>query len=167
MSGGAASGRKGTRYEQQLVRFLHDAGYGALRLPSSGSATDRDLPDVLAGYPVVYPYGKHDRIEVEDRSHVQSDRFATDTLAVELKSGKATTLYVDESEVEDLRAFAERWGATTYLGARPTTQATGREHYLVRPDDARRTDGGRYGLPRADLAERASLVVGPDGVEHL
>lgn len=141
---------KGSVYERELVNAFDAAGWGALRLPSSGSAIDRDLPDVLAGRPVPVPgRGKF-----------------TETLAIEAKSGKATTLYVDAVEVDALEAFARRWGATPYLSARFTTQGSATDHYLVAPEDARRTDGGAYGLPRVDAAERASVVVGSGGVEE-
>lgn len=149
MSGGAASGRKGSRYERELVEYLRDDEWGALRLPSSGSATERELPDVLAGTPWPDQYVG-----------------ASELLAVELKCGDATTLYVDGDEVADLKAFAVTWGAEPYLGARRTTRGTDRRHYLLRPDDARETDGGNYGLPAAELEERASVVVGPEGVER-
>lgn len=144
MSGGAASGQKGSRYEREIVGYCRDAGYGALRIPSSGSATTRDLPDVLVGHP---------------------DMGLSNLLAIECKSGSATTLYVDGAEVDALESFAQTWGATAYLSARRTTRGTDTRHYLVRPADARQTDGGNYGLPSAELTDRASLAVGPDGIE--
>lgn len=173
MTGGAASGKKGASYERELVDRLRDAGYGALRLPSSGSATERDLPDVLAGC-------KNDWRDYLDtiaepftvnRSHTNALTAAqnigrkSDLMAVECKSGKATTLYVDESEVDALEAFAATWGATPYLGARSTRQGTPTGHFLVAPDDARRTDAA-YGLPIDGIAERVSVVVGAEGVRE-
>ena len=137
---------KGSRYERELVNRFRASEWGALRLPSSGSATDADLPDVLAGRGVA---------QTLTRSHL---------LAVELKAGDATTLYVDEAEVAALERFADRWGATPILGARFTTQGSETHTYLVRPADARRTDGGNYGLPRADIDGRAEWLVTPDGV---
>jgi hypothetical protein len=38
MSGGRASREKGNRAERHLVRLLHDAGFGAERIPLSGAA---------------------------------------------------------------------------------------------------------------------------------
>ena len=147
--GGAASGQKGTAYERELVQAFRAAGWGALRLPSSGSATDRELPDVLAGEPFMLS---------NDPS-----RRATSLWAIEAKSGKSTTLYVDEQEVEALRAYAGRWGARAFISGRFTTQGTSTAHYLLDPDDARITDGGRYGIPQADAAERAYATIDPDG----
>ena len=129
--GGAASGQKGSRYERELVSHFRDSGWGALRLPSSGSATDRELPDVLAGTPRQSTGGGE----------------LSNLWAIEAKSGKAPTLYVDGDEVSALRAFADVWGATPLLGARSTRRGTPTAHYLVRPADARQTGGGNYGLP--------------------
>lgn len=155
--GGAASGAKGAQRERELVNYFADAGWGALRLPSSGSATDRELPDVLAGRP-------REATPKAGWTHPKPVKTYTQSFAIEAKSGKATTLYVDASEVEDLRAFADRWGATPYLAARSTQQATDTCHYLVAPEDARMTPSGRFGLPIDDIEERASVRVGGDGV---
>ena len=152
MSGGAASGQRGSRYERELVGHFRDAGWGALRLPSSGSATARDLPDVLAG-----------RANPPNALGEQT----TWLYAVEAKSGKASTLYVDGDEVAAIRAFADVWGATPLLGARSTRRGTPTAHYLVRPADARQTGGGNYGLPIDGIEERVYAVVGSDGVEVL
>lgn len=149
----------GARYERETVDRLDAAGYAAIRIPSSGSRTDRDLPDVLAGRPVVYPYGPHDRIEIEDRGDVQSDRFAADALAIEVKSGQAPTLYADAAEVAALERFADRFGARAFLAARSTQRGTPTATFLVAPADARRTDEGNYGLPVDGIDERASVVL--------
>lgn len=140
--GGAASGRKGANYERKLVNALRMSGFGALRFPASGSATTRSVPDVMAAQP------REDGL--------------TELWGIELKSGKGTTLYVDDPEVFKLRAWARRWGARMLLGARFTTQATGRNHWLVDPDDARRTKKA-YGLPVDDVQDRAFAVVHEDG----
>lgn len=134
-----------SRYERELLNALDALGWALMRAPSSGSATDRDLPDLLAGRPIV----------------TEDGALYAEAWAIEHKSGSATTLYVDEDEVEGLRSFGDAFGAMPLLAARPTTQATGREHYLVEPEHARRTDGGNYGLPVAELDARAFAVVTP------
>lgn len=144
--GGRKSGQKGTRYERELVTALHAAGFGSMRLPSSGSATKRELPDLLVGRPM------------PDADH-HTGRPTSFLWAIEAKSGDATTLYVKQSEVDDLTAFAERWGARPLLSARFTTNGTPTDHYLVEPDAARITPQGNYGLPVDDVAERAFAVV--------
>lgn len=145
--GGASPAQKGTAYEQELVNRFKSDGWGALRLGASGGGGDADLPDVLAGRPM-------------------SDWDYSIVWSIELKSGKATTLYVDAEEVEALRSFAQQWGARPFLGARFTTQGSGTETWLVPPGRARGpTDAGSYGLPVADVDERAAVVVSDEGVE--
>lgn len=126
----------GSDRERELVNTLEACGWAAMRCPSSGSATTRDLPDVLAGNPGA-------------------------SVAIELKSGKGTTLYVDQQEVEALERFADRFGATPLLAARWTSQATGVKIWGVPPTDARKTDSGNYGLPVEDIQERAAVVWTP------
>lgn len=126
------------RYERELVNILTDLEYGAVRIPTSGAATDRDLPDVLYAQP--------------------TRNGDADAYAVEHKSGRDTTLYVEGSEVAALERFCAAFGAKPRLGARYTSQATPTSHYLVDPDDARMTDGGNYGLPTDDIDERAAVV---------
>lgn len=158
-SGGAASSAKGTRYEQELTSTLRDLGFGALRIPSSGSATDEDLPDVLSGRNYTFPV----EWDEFDKGQMLPSRLQTvsEAWAIEVKAGDATTLYVDEAEVNALIRFAGHFGATPYLGARFTTQGTPTTHYLVEPGNARITDGGHYGLPVNDIEDRASVKIHP------
>lgn len=147
--GGAASGRKGSKYERKLVNAFGDAGWFAMRCPSSGSATADDLPDVIAMNPTSDPF-----------------RPSPDVFFIEHKSGDATTLYVSEDEVEALRRAARMAGATPLLGGRSTERGTSTDHYLIAPDQARITDGGNYGLPLGtweDIEGRAYATVREDG----
>ena len=143
------SGKKGTRYERELVNRFESLGWGALRCPASGGATDRELPDVLVA--------KRSTIGPEDLRLSQA-------LAIELKSGKSTTLYVNREEVYALRSFAQSFGATPLLGARFTTQASSTDIYLVKPEDARMTPKA-YGLPLSDIEDRAYMRVTTDSIE--
>ena len=43
------SNSKGSRRERELVNKLDEDGYAVMRAPASGAATERELPDVLAG----------------------------------------------------------------------------------------------------------------------
>lgn len=152
------SSAKGAARERELVSRFHANNWGALRIGASGSGGDADLPDVLAGRPALGP------------STVDEPASLAELWSIELKSGQTTTLYVTDREVEDLRRFADAWGATPLLGARFTH--TSGDHYdktatyLVRPSDARVTDGGAFGLPVADIEERAYAVVSDDKVER-
>lgn len=142
--GSAVSGR----YEREFVNILTGLGYGAVRIPTSGSATDRDLPDVLYAEAV--------------ETGPTLDTVYADAYAVEHKSGRATTLYVDEAEVAALRRFCDAFGAEPMLAARYTRQATGKGHYCVRPDDARRTPEGNFGLPLDGIKDRAAMIFHPN-----
>jgi Holliday junction resolvase len=144
----------GARYERELVNTLDACGYVAMRAPSSGSATERELPDVLAMRPVPQAVDAHGGVlELVTSAEV---------LAIEAKSTSSTTAYADEAEVEDLARFAEQAGATPLVAGRFKRQGYDREHFLVAPEDCRRTQGdaeGNYGVPAADARERAALVV--------
>ena len=143
------SGKKGSRYERELVNRFDSLGWGAFRCPASGGATNRELPDILAG------------LALDGDAY----NFALSrALAIELKSGKSTTLYVDREEVYALRSFAQSFGATPLLGARYTTQASSTDIYLVKPEDARMTPNA-YGLPISDIEDRAYMRVTKDSIE--
>lgn len=126
----------GTSYERDLARLLDGLDYHVMRSPASGSV-DRDQPDLLAAHPT------------------------EDTLALELKSGKADILYVEESEVLALERVAAAFDATPYLVARFTSQATPAAYYTVAPRDARVTEGGNYALPVGGIEGRASITFEP------
>jgi Holliday junction resolvase len=84
---------KGARRERELLSEISEYGYVGLRAPSSGSTTDRELPDVLAGK--------------EGTS-----------IAIEVKTSSKDVIYVDKTEIEDLQMFSEAFGAEYYLGVK-------------------------------------------------
>jgi Holliday junction resolvase len=110
---------KGARRERELVDELDEAGFAVMRAPASGSATDRDLPDVLAG---------------------DGDQF----YAIEAKSSAGDPIYLDGDEVAALVYFARNFGANARIGVR-FDQA---DWYFFHPDDLYRTDGGNYRVKR-------------------
>lgn len=85
--------RKGERRERELVNLLDGVGFAVMRAPASGSATDRDLPDVLAG---------------------NGESF----YAIEAKSSSGNPIYLDAEEVEALTFFAENFGALPRIAIR-------------------------------------------------
>lgn len=87
------SSRKGARAERGLVNWLAENGWAVMRAPASGSATDRDLPDVLFG---------------------DGERF----VAAEVKSSGEDIIYLDESEVDSLQYFADAFGAEAMAAVR-------------------------------------------------
>ncbi|EMA43984.1 Holliday junction resolvase Hjc [Halococcus saccharolyticus] len=109
------SNAKGDRRERELVNELDDAGFAVMRAPASGSATDRELPDVLAG----------------------NDG---DFYAIEAKSSAGDPIYLTGEEVEALVYFAQNFGAKPRIGVRFDREAW----YFFHPGDCYVTDGGNY-----------------------
>jgi len=85
--------RKGDRRERELVNALDELGFAVMRAPASGSATERELPDVLAG---------------------DGDVF----YAIEAKSSAGDPIYLTGDEVEALRYFAQNFGARPRIAVR-------------------------------------------------
>lgn len=119
----------GSQYERKLCRLLDAKGYHIMRAPSSGAATDRELPDVL--------YSKVDE----------------PTVAGELKATATKIAYYDDDEVAALRSFATAFGAKPRLIARYKGDTS---YYVYRIDDARKTDGGNYAVDLA-LDEHSTI----------
>ena len=117
----ANSNEKGDRRERELVNELDGAGFAVMRAPASGSATERELPDVLAG---------------------DGDDF----YAIEAKSSSGAPIYLDGEEVEALLFFARNFGAKPRIGVRFDRE----DWYFFHPgDDAVHvTDGGNYRVKR-------------------
>ena len=125
------SNAKGDRRERELVNKLDSAGFAVMRAPASGSATDRELPDVLAG---------------------DGDRF----YAIEAKSSAGDPIYLDGEEVTALVYFARNFGANPRIGVRFDHE----DWYFFHPEELHTTDGGNYRVKReraladgTDLAE--------------
>ena len=106
---------KGDRRERELVNELDEAGFAVMRAPASGAATDRDLPDVLAG---------------------DGERF----YAIEAKSSAGDPIYLTGEEVEALIYFAQNFGAKPRIGVRFDRE----DWYFFHPGDLYVTDGGNY-----------------------
>lgn len=113
------SNRKGERRERELVNKLDDAGFAVMRAPASGSATPRELPDVLAGD-------------------------GTDFYAIEVKSSGGDPIYVDGEEIADLEFFATGFGAEPRLGVRFDRE----DWYFFEPEELYETDGGNFRVKR-------------------
>ena len=143
------SNAKGDRRERELVNALDDAGFAVLRAPASGSATERELPDVLAG---------------------DGESF----YAIEAKSSAGDPIYLTGEEVAAVVYFARNFGANPRIAARFDRE----DWFFFHPGDLHTTDGGNYrvkkaealagGTPFDDLVADAEKVamdevaVGPD-----
>lgn len=107
---------KGTHYERDLVRKLYDAGFAVIRSPTSGGATSRELPDIIAGN------GKR-------RMY----------LAIEVKFTKELPLYIRAEQIENLLEFSERFGATPMIAVKMPR----REWRFVKADKLDKTARGK------------------------
>ncbi len=114
-----SASRKGDRRERELVNALDEAGFAVMRAPASGSATDRELPDVLAG---------------------DSETF----YAIEAKSRADDRIYLDGEEIEALVYFARNFGAKPRVGVRFDRE----DWFFFHPANLYQTDGGNYRVTR-------------------
>jgi len=112
------------RRERELVNRLDEAGFAVMRAPASGSATERELPDVLAG---------------------DSETF----YAIEAKSSAGNPIYLTGEEVEALVFFARNFGAKPRIGARFDRE----DWYFFHPSDCHVTDGGNYRIKKETALE--------------
>ncbi len=110
-----SANRKGDRRERELVNRLDEAGFAVMRAPASGSATDRELPDVLAG---------------------DGEQF----YAIEAKSSAGDPIYLTGEEVEALIYFARNFGAKSRIAVRFDRE----DWYFFHPGELYTTDGGNY-----------------------
>lgn len=106
---------KGDRRERELVNRLDEAGFAVIRSPASGSATQREQPDVLAG---------------------DGDTF----YAIEAKSSSGDPIYLTGEEVEALVYFARNFGAKARIGVRFDRE----DWYFFHPGTLHVTEGGNY-----------------------
>jgi len=109
------SNAKGDRRERELVNRLDEAGFAVMRAPSSGSATERELPDVLAGNGDVF-------------------------YAIEAKASAGNPIYLTGEEVTALVYFARNFGAKPRIAVRFDRE----DWYFFHPGDLYTTDGGNY-----------------------
>jgi len=125
--------KKGDRRERELVNRLDDAGFAVMRAPASGSATQRELPDVLAGN-------------------------GEDFYAIEAKSSAGDPIYLTGEEVQALVYFAQNFGAKPRIAVRFDRE----DWYFFHPGDCYTTDGGNYRVKKetalADGTDMAELV---------
>lgn len=84
---------KGTKYERDLVNMFWEAGFGVMRAPTSGGATTRAMPDLVAGNGEVY-------------------------YAIEVKMRKSLPVYISEEQVHELYEFSDRFGAIPLIAVK-------------------------------------------------
>lgn len=119
------SNEKGDRRERQLVNALDERGFAVMRAPASGSATARDLPDVLAG---------------------NGESF----YAIEAKASAGDPIYLDASEIHALaEVFAPNFNATPRVAVRFDRE----DWAFFDPAALYQTDAGNYRVKADRLAD--------------
>jgi len=106
--------RKGSNAERELAHMFHDKGWSAMRAAGSGSTT-LPSPDIIAG---------------NVKRH----------LAIECKSIKNDSQYFPEEEIEQLKTFANRFGAEPWIGIRFDFL----KWFFVHLDDVKKGKGKLY-----------------------
>ncbi|WP_233274688.1 Holliday junction resolvase Hjc [Haladaptatus cibarius] len=134
---------KGDRRERELVNKLDEEGFAVMRAPASGGATQRELPDVLAGNGDVF-------------------------YAIEAKSSSGDPIYLSGEEVEALVYFSQNFGAKPKIGVRFDRE----DWYFFHPADVHQTDGGNYRVKKETALEEGNPMVAlqtddeDEGSEH-
>jgi Holliday junction resolvase len=123
---------KGAKGERELLDIFGEKGFVGLRAPSSGSTTQKELPDVLVGD-------------------------GTCVLAIEVKRAGGDYQYIDEYEVDDLYYFAEAFGAEPYIGVRFDY---GDWRFFTK-DELHQTVGGKYRIKKenVDKGQRITEII--------
>ena len=85
-------GNKGARTERELLDIFAKKGYGVVRAAGSGKSPHPG-PDILVG----------------NRNH---------TLAIECKASRASAVYIDKEQVDNLHDFSRKFGARPLIGFR-------------------------------------------------
>lgn len=130
------SNKKGDRREREIINFLDGNGWAVIRAPASGSATERELPDVLFGNGDVF-------------------------IASEIKASSGDPIYLSGEEVEALDYFATSFGAQAKIGVKfdlsRDDEAWGNEDrpgfWFIDTDDLYETDGGNYRVKKPTAHE--------------
>lgn len=143
--------------ERELVNALEDGGMRAMRAPSSGSATARELPDVIAGRPFDQMEIPGDQIFgiYDENSYVPP---LAEVWLSELKATSKNRAYYSNEEVRSLVRYSSDFGGVPVLGAKFKGRGSRTKFYLVRPEKCGRTDNN-YVVPQKAAPEMAFATV--------
>jgi len=112
------------------VNTLWRRGFAVVRVPASGSATKRPLPDMVAG------------------SKQRGLQFA-----IEVKTTRAETLYVDKDSIHQLVEFAQTFGCEPFVAVR--FKGRGRSWLFLKPSQLTPTKGQNYRITLKDALATA------------
>lgn len=153
------------KYERELINTVRELGYNGLRAPSSGSSTKTELPDFILS--LQYSEEQmvryfHENTEMDDVESMiaivnQLSNFSK-IIGGELKSKSEKRIYIDESEIIDLKAFCRSFGAETRIAVRFTTKDTPVKTYLLHPDDVPQTKSDYYKIT-FEIAEKHAVEI--------
>lgn len=119
---------KGAKGERELIELFAKYDFVGLRAPSSGSTTQRELPDVLVGNGCCI-------------------------FAIEAKRCGGDYKYIDEYEIDDLYYFSEAFGAEPYIGVRFDYG----DWRFFKEGDLHQTDGGQYRIKKDNVNKGGKL----------
>jgi len=119
----SASNEKGARRERECIKRLKREGWYPMKAPASGSATDRELPDVVAGN--------------------QQAQIAAEVKTADPSHGN---IYVAPEKADDLYVFAKAFNMVALFLVRWDHDMT---WYWAEPSDVPVTPSGRYRLDPA------------------
>lgn len=105
--------KKGDRAERELVNMFYDHGFASIRVPASGGATTRELPDIHVGN-------------------------GNNTYSIECKRRGSGTFYVGWKEVFGLLLFSNMMGSKARIGVRFDRE----DWKFYHPADLHKTDSG-------------------------
>ncbi|HLD80111.1 MAG TPA: Holliday junction resolvase Hjc [Candidatus Nanoarchaeia archaeon] len=118
---------KGTKGERELIHFFNQNGWSAIRAAGSGSQR-YPSPDILAGN-------------------------AMRRVAIECKVTAENKKYLLDEEIEQLRTFANKFGAEAWIGVR----FPGEPWYFFMLEDIEQT--GKSWAISLEMAKRKGLKV--------
>lgn len=118
---------KGARREREVINRLASADWYPMKSPASGSATDRELPDLIAGT-------------------------GTARIAAEVKTANPDNgnIYIDAEKIDDLYLFARAFDMAAVVFVRWDNDTT---WYWAEPSDIPVTDTGNYRVDPTSCTE--------------
>lgn len=132
---------KGDAAERELSNRLEDEyAFAAMPAGSSGSATTRPRPDVIAARERSCPR----------RGAWHTPRLLSQTYAIEVKAWSDATGQLASDEVDALRDFADRAGGDALVVVRPDLRSHDQWH-VFEPLQLNRTDAGNHSVRQAEL----------------
>lgn len=117
---------KGINAERELIHLFWSKGWASIRVAGSGSS-HYPSPDIVAGN-------------------------ALRKVAVECKSSRSTTMYLEKREVQELKQFCSLFGAEAWIGVRFLQEPW----YFVMLEDLKETNA-QYAVSLA-LAKQKGLL---------